>query len=74
MKFEVRALYKNSMNGVAHVDRECSVPCRDITEEEAKRFMNLLEDMGVKRRETATQIFYTIVSDCRHCTEHIFYK
>lgn len=74
MKFEERWLYRNSMNSITHVDRECSQPRREITEEEATRHMKFLEMLGAKRHETATQIFYTTVQDCRHSIEYIFYK
>lgn len=74
MKYEIQRTYTNRENGVFLLDKEASTPAREITDEQAKNFMMFLEQMGFKRHENNSQIFYDLRSDSRHVEEHIFYK
>lgn len=74
MKFEIIAYYQNTLNGVSHIDKEASVPVREITKEDAESFIEWFEAMGAKRRENTKSFWYTTITDARHSTEYIFYK
>ena len=74
MKFEIRRYYSRGYNYCAILDKEISVPCREITEEEAKQYMGFLESAGLRRHETKTQIFFDKKVDSAHSEEYIFYK
>lgn len=74
MKFEIVAYYKNTLNGIAHIDKEVSTPVREITKGDAESFIALLEACGAKRRENEKSFWYTTISDARHSIEYIFYK
>lgn len=74
MKYEVIAYYQNTPNANCRVDKELSVPVREVAEDEAARYMAIFEAVGHKRRENAKQIWYTYVADRTHHTEYIFWK
>ena len=74
MMYEVRYLYYRSRACIAKLDPELSVPKCEISDDKANAYMALLTDMGYKRHETATQIFFDHTIDCNHSEEYIFYK
>lgn len=55
-------------------DQETSVPKHEVSRADAEAFMHLLEDMGRKRHERPSYVFYDMVEDSNHVTEYIFYK
>ena len=74
MKFEIIVSYSRGF-GYAYIkDEEQSVPTREISNEEASKYMNFLADLGCKRHETKSQIFYDEHMDSNHVREYIFYK
>lgn len=74
VKYEIRSYYENRVGGIGHLDKECSVPVSETTEELAAQYQQLLEGCGYRRHETSTQVFYDKRTDARHCEEVIFYK
>ena len=74
MMYEVRKLYQNRLNSIALLDKECSVEKTEISDEKAAQYMKLLEEIGYKRHENKSSIFYDIRFDDTHSEEFIFYK
>lgn len=74
MKFEIRAYYTRGIGYASKLDEECSVPVRDISNEESKTYMDFYETLGFRRHENDTQIWYEEIRDSNHSVEHIFYK
>ena len=74
MTLEVIVSYSRGNAFVYKKDVERSVPEKPISETEAQQFMKLLEMRGLKRHETATQIFYDLREDATHVTEYLFRK
>ena len=74
VKFEVRTYYSRGFGYSSILDKECSVPVREITEEQEAAFKKFLEAMGCRRHETETQVFFEMVEDSNRSTEYIFYK
>lgn len=74
MKLEIVVSYSRGAGYVYKRDEECCVPAHDITDEEAKKYMELLPLIGCRRHETKTQIFYDKHVDSNHVEEYIFWK
>lgn len=74
MKFEIIVSYSRGFGYAYKKDEEQSVPAREISNEEAQRYMDFLESLGCKRHETKSQIFYDEHMDSNHVKEYIFYK
>ena len=74
MKLEVKASYSRGFGYTYKQDTELSEPAREISQEEAKQYMGLLESMGLRKHETQSQIFYDQHTDSNHVTEYIFWK
>ena len=74
MMLEINVYYQNGIGTMPHKDVELCVPAHDISNDDAQRYMSLLESIGAKRHETETQIFYDLIEDARHSREYIFWK
>ena len=74
MKFEIIVSYSRGFGYSFKKDEEQSVPVREISEEEANRYMTFLEDAGCRRHETKSQIFYDEHMDSNHVKEYVFFK
>lgn len=75
VKYEIKELYRDStIYGFWKDDKDISVPVREITKEEADKFIALFISIGAKYYETSKAYFYVIQSDARHMSQYIFYK
>ena len=73
MRYDYEKSYCNTLCGNFTVDNDTSFT-KDITEEKAKAYMNLLEEMGLTRHETPTHYFYAKRLNCRETIEYRFWK
>lgn len=71
MMLEVIAYYKNTLNGISHIDKEISVPKREVSKD-YMNYVGLLQSIGAKKRYINGGICYTLITDARHSTEYIF--
>lgn len=74
MKMEIRTYYQNTLNSIAHLDKECSVLPHEVSEIDIKAYIEYFETLGYKRHENSKTFWYEGIVDARHSTEYIFYK
>ena len=76
VKYEIKRMYTDStIYGNWHLDKETSVPVREIDAEKAKFFIeNVLVPMGMKSYETSKAVVYWAHDNASHVTEYWYYK
>lgn len=73
--YEMNYLYCESMvYGSYKVDEDMSVHTREITKEQAEKYIDLLKFQGAKHYETSKANFYEVTLDSTHTKQYIFYK
>ena len=74
MQYEYERCYSQALGGNGVIDKENCFE-KDITEQEAKSYMGLLETVyGLKRHETSTHYFYSRQLNCHETEEYRFWK
>jgi hypothetical protein len=74
MKYQHICYYKNTPNGFAYIDKELSSE-GELNEEKQKLLLDYLENIcKLKRHETKSTFFYTMITDSTHFSEYIFCK
>ena len=74
MTFELTNLYRNGNMGNWSVNKETSVPEREVSEEDANKWMEFFELKGCKKGFHKNQIIYFEMHDGSHATEYCFRK
>ena len=73
MKYEHRAMYDSFGTDNYTVDKENSFS-KEITEEQAKQFVEFWTAIGCKHYETSKAHVYEKQHDARHITAFVLYK